>query len=258
MLNLLDRLAIFHALQVAAKNGELQCAVTRDDVQDPTGQRSNIPGRGFTRGFGIGAQYNTTNSLGGIAGNPINGEVGWAPGAIFQNVLTTIPGNFLWENVGTATSAQWLPLDRSGSAQNLVTLTANTTLTALKHAGKTMLLNAAAGFTVTLPAPTGTGNIYNFFTLTTVTSSNNVIDAKGGDASAVISGISCQVQTTNAGTTYNIFGTASNTNELSMNGTTSGGVLGDFIELVDVGLHQWSVRAFLNSTGTTVTVFANH
>jgi len=87
-------------------------AVTRDDIQDPSGQRSKIPGRGFTRGYGIGTAYqDTTKTIGGIAGNPINGEVGWAPGALFINVQTAIVGSMLWENLGSQTNASWRNLD---------------------------------------------------------------------------------------------------------------------------------------------------
>ncbi len=88
-------------------------AVTRDDIQDPTGQRSNMPGRGFLRGFGHGAAYynNTTTTINGIKGNPINGEVGWAKSALFQNDVAPTSGNFLWINTGTNTSATWTNLD---------------------------------------------------------------------------------------------------------------------------------------------------
>lgn len=227
-------------------------AVTKDDWQDGVGQRSKIAGRGYTRGAGLGPQYNTTNSIGGIAGNPINGEVGWAPGAIFHNVITAVQGNFLWQNVGTNLSAQWIALDAAGGA-NFVTLTAAITLTPLLHAGRTMLLGAAAGFAVALPAPTGTGNTYSFFTSVTVTSSNDTIDAKPGDASAVISGLAM-----GGGSTSGNFSSAANTNLITLNGTTTGGVIGDYIELIDIALHQWSVKAWLNSSGTAATPFSNH
>lgn len=83
-------------------------ATSRDDVQDPTGQRTNIPGQGFMRGFGIGAQYaKTANTVNNVKGNPINGEVGWAPGATFQNPYATASGQYLWVNIGTVVSATW-------------------------------------------------------------------------------------------------------------------------------------------------------
>jgi hypothetical protein len=85
-------------------------AVTRDDVQDNTGQRTNVPGRGFLRGIGVGKQYGGANSINGIAGNPIQGEKGYAPGATFQNPYTSVIGNFFWVNTGNRTSANWVNL----------------------------------------------------------------------------------------------------------------------------------------------------
>ncbi len=80
----------------------------RDDVQDATGQRTNLPGRGFLRGIGIGAAYQVTaNTVNNIAGNPINGEIGWAPSATFQNPVNPSVGNYLWINRGTFASATW-------------------------------------------------------------------------------------------------------------------------------------------------------
>ncbi len=84
-------------------------AVSRDDVADPTGQRTNIPGIGFMRGFGIGAQYQVTaNTINGVKGNPINGEIGWGPGATFQNPYASATGQYLFINIGTFASATWL------------------------------------------------------------------------------------------------------------------------------------------------------
>lgn len=84
-------------------------ATSRDDIADPTGMRSNFPGRGFLRGFGHGSAYstNTTTTVNNRAGNPINGEVGWAPSATFQNDVNPAVGNYLWINSGTALSATW-------------------------------------------------------------------------------------------------------------------------------------------------------
>jgi hypothetical protein len=221
-------------------------SVTRDDVQDSTGQRTNIPGRGFTRGFGTGSNYylGTGGSIGAIPGNPINGEVGWSPGALFVNPITAIPGNFLWENIGTVLSAQWMPLDPTGG---------NTTITPLLHAGRTMLLSNAGGFTVSLPAATGTGNTYSFFTAITITSNNYLIDAKPGGTSNVMSGIAVM-----SGSTSLIVATAANTNLITMNGSTTGGVIGDLIKLIDVALNQWSLESTFNSTGTAATPFSHH
>jgi hypothetical protein len=52
-----------------------------------------------------------------------------------------------------------------------ISVTAATlTVTAASHAGSTIVLNRAAGTTVTLPASTGSGFKYTFIVGTTVTS----------------------------------------------------------------------------------------
>jgi hypothetical protein len=80
-------------------------AVTRDDIQDPTGCRTLLPGVGFMRGFGpsdiAGSQ---------TVGTPPAGAAGFAPGAIWQNAAGA-NGTFLYVNIGTSTSATWLNID---------------------------------------------------------------------------------------------------------------------------------------------------
>ena len=118
-------------------------ATSRDDIQDGTGQRSNIVGRGFTRGFGIAPQYTGgVGTISSIAGNPIQGEIGWAPGAIFVNPLTSTNGNFIWCNIGTFASANWVAMllnDGAGSDTF-----ANLYVTGVLHGGTNGLtINAA-------------------------------------------------------------------------------------------------------------------
>ncbi len=75
----------------------------------------------------------------------------------------------------------------SGS-DSLVSATAATlTVTAASHAGRTVLLDRAAGQAVTLPAATGSGNAYNFFVVTTITSNSTTI--KVADATDVMAGV---------------------------------------------------------------------
>ncbi len=125
-------------------------AVTRDDWQSGEPYRSRIAGRGATRGAGIGAQYTTANSVGGVAGNPITGEPGWAPGAIFINPLTTVVGNFVWVNTGTVTASVWANIDGvagTGVARSYVN-------TAISTAGNGSLTAAAVfGGVITRTGP---------------------------------------------------------------------------------------------------------
>lgn len=225
-------------------------STARDDVQDPTGQRTNIPGRGFARGFGIGPQYAVTaNTVNGVAGNPINGEVGWAPGALFQNVLSNVAGNILWLNIGTVASAVWINIDLAqGSA--LVSLTAALTLTALAHANRTLLLNGSAGFIVTLPAATGSGFKYYFIVQAPQTSYEI-----STDGTAVYNGWANINKVGSAGS-GEVFATTTLKN-LTMNATTTGGLsAGDYIEIQDIATNVWFVNAGLTGSGTLATPFS--
>lgn len=169
----------------------------------------------------------------------------------FVTLMSSFDGtNYYWvQTAGT-----------SNPGSLFVTATATLSVTRAAHAGRIILLApaAGAGFTSTLPTASGTGDLYRFMTTVTVTSGNNIIDAKVG-GSEVISGIAKLAQTSNIGTSTNIFASASNTNKITMNGTTSGGVIGDYIALRDVAANQWILEACeLVGTGQVVTPFGNH
>ncbi|MBM4199748.1 MAG: hypothetical protein FJ189_00475 [Gammaproteobacteria bacterium] len=131
--------------------------------------------------------------------------------------------------------------------------TATLTVTAAKHAGKIITLNRAAGITVTLPAATGSGMVYEFVVGTTVTSNNDII--KVANASDVFKGFVVQAQ--DAGATANIYETAATDDTLTMNGTTTGGLAGDRFTFRDVKLNGttplWLLQGFMAATGTEAT-----
>lgn len=89
-------------------------ATTRDDIQDGTGQRTFMAGRGFFRGYGHGPQYaNLSRTIGGVLGNPIQGEPGYATAATFQNDLSTVVGTIFWINEGNQAAAVWVNIDQA-------------------------------------------------------------------------------------------------------------------------------------------------
>lgn len=134
---------------------------------------------------------------------------------------------------------------------------ANTTLTVTQaaHAGAIIQVQSTGGLTATLPAPTGTGATYTFAVAATITGGAFVIDAKGGDASAVFSGTAFQTKT---GTGLTSTGVIASCNEISLNGSTTGGIIGDLIEIVDIATHQWNVWINGQYTGSFSTPFLNH
>jgi len=120
------------------------------------------------------------------------------------------------------------------------------------HSGKVVTLNAAAGLAVTLPAATGSGASFRYFIGTTITS--NSITIKVANASDTMSGLA--LQAIDAASTANAWETAADTDTITFNGTTTGGILGDFVKLVDVAVNKWYVSVTGSATGTEATPFS--
>lgn len=113
-------------------------------------------------------------------------------------------------------------------------------------------VNAAAGLTLTLPAAEGTGRVFRIFIGTTVTSNSVVIQVDSADdtmAGLVISAA-------DAGNTVNGWETAATSDTITLDGSTTGGILGDYIELTDCAATVWAVQGRTSSTGTEATPFS--
>lgn len=129
--------------------------------------------------------------------------------------------------------------------------TASATLTPA-DAGTVLTINAAAGLTLTLPAAAGTGRRFTMVVGTTVTSNSVVI--RVANASDVMTGVA--VSAADGGNTVNGWETAVDSDTITFNGSTTGGIKGDFVEVIDCAANLWSVRIFSSSTGTEATPFS--
>lgn len=123
------------------------------------------------------------------------------------------------------------------------------TLTAAGYAGQTVVSTIAAAQTITLPAATGSGNIYRVFFNVTA-SGNKVIQV--ASSSDIMQG-AIGMSTDAAGVTIP---TASTSDTITLNGSTTGGVKGSHVELQDVASGVWRVSGFLVSTGAEATPFS--
>ena len=121
-----------------------------------------------------------------------------------------------------------------------------------KQSGRVLTLNAAAGLTVTLPAATGTGNHFRFFIGTTVTSNSIVIQV--ASSTDTMAGLAVVAQ--DAADTLVGWETAADTDTITFNGTTTGGILGDMVELIDVESAVWYVKILGSATGVEATPFS--
>ena len=130
----------------------------------------------------------------------------------------------------------------ASTAARMVNLAATTlTLTAATHDDRTIRLNhTGAASTVTLPDATGSG-VRFMFLVGAVNTSNHVI--KVPDASNTIKGVVAILDNdSNALTAYAASGTD---DTLTLNGTTTGGQIGDWVEFVDLATDTWHVRGQL-------------
>lgn len=145
-----------------------------------------------------------------------------------------------------------------GSSPIVNAAAATLTVTQSAHAGKVITLNRAAGIAVTLPAATGTGSTYTFSVGTTVTSNSTTITTGvTGASSDAYQGIAL---TEDGGTCTGWLATAGagGSDVITLNGSTTGGFVGDLIEVKDIGTGIWQImRMATKSTGTAATSFSH-
>ena len=127
---------------------------------------------------------------------------------------------------------------------------ASETLTAVKDAGKIVNIALLAGLTITLPAATGTGDVYTIFCTLTVTSNDYIVQV-ASSSDVMLGGVA--ISTDVAGITML---SAATSDTITMNGSTTGGLLGSWVRLTDVASGQWMLEGFLKSTGTEATPFS--
>ena len=149
--------------------------------------------------------------------------------------------------------------DLSGSfIRDMVTLTADTTITNAAHAGRILLMGEVGGdasATFTLPAATGTGAEFKFI-VSVVNTSNYVIQVTGNDT--IDGSVVVTNDSTDGGTASLIsWPTVAASDTITLDGTTTGGVnIGDYVLLTDIATDQYSVSGLLNASGTEATPFS--
>jgi hypothetical protein len=126
-----------------------------------------------------------------------------------------------------------------------------------KEAGSICCFDSAAGVVYTLPALTSTnaGMEFNFFTTVTRTSNAHKVIVSSATGTEFLLGAVWLGN--NAATTGEIFGADGTTiRALSSNGTTTGGIIGDFYTVTAYSTTQWLIRGVLVQSGTAATPFA--
>ena len=151
----------------------------------------------------------------------------------------------------------------SSGVSNSVTTAVGRTLDVANFAGKQIYYTSTAAATFTLPAVNTTspndptdpnqdnnyGAAYNFVLSTTVTG-NFVVQV--ANASDTIVGTAIF----GSGTTALVFSTATASDTITLNGTTTGGVGGATITATVVGANRYKVNVVSGATGAVATPFS--
>jgi hypothetical protein len=138
------------------------------------------------------------------------------------------------------------------ASTRLVAAGATLTCTSALHANRIVLLNTAAGSIVTLPAATGTGDVYTFFVSTTATSNSHIVKVTTTDTMVGRA-------TFGDDTSDNVVGfIASGTDDtITLNRSTTGlAVLGAKIVCTDYATALWNVDVQDRCSGTPSTPFS--
>lgn len=155
---------------------------------------------------------------------------------------------------GTALAATAAEINAAADVSTrLVSATAATlAVTVADHDSKVIVLNRAAGVTATLPAATGTGAMFRFAVGTAVTSNSYKIQV--ADATDVMSG-SLYVTDQAAGTGTE-FSTVAASDTITMSGSTTGGLAGGILTLIDVATNLYVIHGNIIATGAEATPFS--
>ena len=150
----------------------------------------------------------------------------------------------------------------SAGNANVVSLTADTTLTVDSHAGKVLLCNDADG-KFTLPSivatapgadddPNQLNNLGATFTFVVVTAATDV-DIKTDGTDKFVGGLYTGV---NNATGKTFISGASN-DVSTLNGSTKGGLAGSIITVTAIASAKYAVEGIVLGSGTLVTMFAD-
>lgn len=135
----------------------------------------------------------------------------------------------------------------------IVTETLTTlSVTLALHDSRTITMDYASGTTYTLPAATGTGARFKFVVITLVTTNNHIIEVANTDDTMTGKAFLAS----DGATSETMFPTASTSDTITMNGSTTGGLKGDIVYVEDVASNLWHVMVYSSTTGGESTPFS--
>ena len=136
----------------------------------------------------------------------------------------------------------------------VVTIVATGAISLASHDGKISLLGEVGGdaiVTLTLPSATGSGA--RFFFVVSVRNTSNYVIVTAGTAQHMTGSV---VGSQDGGNTVVGWEAATTSDTLILNGSTMGGYVGDWVELVDIATNQYAVSGQVVQTGTEASMFS--
>lgn len=123
------------------------------------------------------------------------------------------------------------------------------------QSGSTVVLDRAAGSTVTLPAKASNGTYFEFVVSVSVTSNDDKVITGAATELLVGNIVNCDTDTANATLSFpSVVGTSNIA--VVLNGSTKGGIKGDRVQFTKVNSTTWQVSGTTNGTGAVATPFA--
>lgn len=131
---------------------------------------------------------------------------------------------------------------------NNVAVAGPLSITADGYVGRPIVLRLATGITINLPKATGSGNKYEFVVGVTFTG-NGIIRVV--DAVDIMQGYAFV-----NGAALAFFGTTGTSDTITLNGTTTGGLIGTRVIVHDTAATVWTVEVNGIGSGTAATPFS--
>ncbi len=160
---------------------------------------------------------------------------------ITTSTSAPVSGDFLLYYDADTSSRNWKKMDaRSGPiADRVVALTGTLAITQALHEGKVLYVTGTGAATYTLPEPTGSGARYKFI-IGEVNTSSNIFIATDTTGTTYIGSLDMLDEDGSLAVSA-----VAGDDHIELNGTTTGGALGDVLEFIDVATDVWAVSGTL-------------
>jgi hypothetical protein len=159
---------------------------------------------------------------------------------------------------------------------SVVDITSSTTLNPVDHGGRILTVGGSLAAALTLTLPTintstnpitsgpgqdpntlnNEGVVYTIWVPTTISTSSLKIGTTSGSSDLFVGSL-LMIDTDSSGATVGFTANGSSNDFINLNGTTTGGVAGSFVQIVAIAANKYVVSGVLNGSSTVATPFAD-